>query len=41
MIDADELLARVRELRDTETGEIPAPRPEQAAALAALIRPQK
>lgn len=40
-VDADALLARVRQIRavDTETGvEIPAPRAEQAAALAALIK---
>lgn len=40
-IDADALLARVRELRaiDEESGaEIPAPRPEQVQALADLIR---
>lgn len=37
MIDVDELLAKVR-ARD-EDDQIPAPRAEQVAALAALIRP--
>ena len=39
MIDVDELLANVRARRTDDDDQIPAPRAEQVAALAALIRP--